>query len=103
MKNKKLSCNTANETAHQIEHTHFNTLNPQRNRLLNHLQQKNHISTDEARTVLDIMHPAARIKELRAIGYLIICQRAPIINTRGIRHNMGVYTYIGKNEEIKHV
>ncbi|MEO6561663.1 MAG: helix-turn-helix domain-containing protein [Nitrosospira sp.] len=53
-------------------HTKFtgNDLHSQRMRLLARLREAN-VSTTEARYELDIMHPAARIQELREQGNLI--------------------------------
>jgi hypothetical protein len=47
-----------------------NSAQEQRTRLLDSLRQRS-ISTIEARRELDIMHPAARIMELRRDGYQI--------------------------------
>lgn len=49
----------------------FNSTASQRQRILAHLKKHKSITTIEARSVLDILHPAGRIKELIAKGYFI--------------------------------
>ncbi len=44
----------------------------QRARLLAYLYANNSISTIEARSILDILAPAPRIKELREVGHKIV-------------------------------
>jgi hypothetical protein len=44
----------------------------QRQRLIDHLEQHNEITTIEARELYDIMSPAPRIMELKARGYNIV-------------------------------
>ena len=58
----------------------------QRMRLLARLRETN-VSTTEARRELDIMHPAARIQELREQGNLInTVTIAEHTSSQGIRH-----------------
>ena len=47
-----------------------NDVHSQRMRLLARLHEAN-VSTTEARSKLDIMHPAARVQELREAGHVI--------------------------------
>jgi len=47
----------------------------QRARLIAHLRQHGRITTLEARANLDVLHPAARIQELREAGENIITYR----------------------------
>ena|SRR5690606_38611130 len=49
---------------------HPNSTTAQRTRLINRLKQ-GPLSTFDARTELDVMHPAARVQELREQGYHI--------------------------------
>jgi hypothetical protein len=70
-KNKKAA--GGNQTAFKTKHptdTAINT-NAQRQRLLAALRKGN-ISTLDARRELDILHPAARVQELREAGHHII-------------------------------
>ena len=60
----------------------------QRDRLLEWLQHAP-ISTLEARKELDIMHPAARIQELRERGYIITTFRT-YANTISATHRVSV-------------
>jgi hypothetical protein len=69
-------------------HTKFtgNDLHSQRMRLLARLREAN-VSTTEARRELDIMHPAARVQELRKQGNLInTVTIAEHTSSQGIRH-----------------
>jgi hypothetical protein len=57
--------------------TRTNT-NHQRKLILGHLQTNNSLITLQARIELDVMHPAARVQELREQGHNIITHRAII-------------------------
>ena len=75
------------KAAHRT-HSKFNgnDLHSQRMRLLARLREAN-VSTTEARRELDIMHPAARIQELREQGNLInTVTIAEHTSSQGIRH-----------------
>jgi hypothetical protein len=48
----------------------------QRQRILDHLRNHGPLTTLAARRELDVMHPAARVQELRARGYRIITDAA---------------------------
>ncbi len=52
-----------------------NSVQCQRVILLNHLKEFGRINTVDARQKLDIMHPAARIQELREGGNNIVTHR----------------------------
>lgn len=73
----KLSANTANQ--HQ--------------RLLDYLVLNHQITTLEARQKLDVMHPAARIQELREEGHNIITHRT-IEDTPLGRHRIARYVLL---------
>lgn len=62
----------------------------QQARLLAALRQ-NPITTIEAREVLAIMHPAGRIKELRAQGYEIVTLWQTDSDVSKTRHRVGLY------------
>ncbi len=68
----------------------------QRQRLLKYLQEKGSATTLEARRNLDIMHPAARISELRHIeGYNIDLHWVVEQTSQGIDHRIGKYILRG--------
>lgn len=55
------------------------------------LEQWPTISTLEARQVLDILHPAGRIKELRDEGHTILTLWADEWTEAGVLHRVGLY------------
>ena len=69
-----------------------NTLS-QKKRLLDYLRLHNRITTVEARTALDVMHPAARVQELKADGHDIITYRR-VIHTGMGSHRVGEYVLL---------
>ncbi len=62
----------------------------QRARLLAALRRDS-LTTLEARQKHDIMHPAARVMELRAMGYDIQTLRVPDLTAEGHVHNVARY------------
>lgn len=66
------------------------SITAQQARLLAALRQ-NPITTIEAREVLAIMHPAGRIKELRAQGYEIVTLWQTDSDVSKTRHRVGLY------------
>lgn len=58
------------QSAYQQYAVSFSSYANQRLRLLERLKQ-GPLTTNDARYYLEIMHPAGRIKELRALGYII--------------------------------
>jgi hypothetical protein len=62
----------------------------QRKRLLEALQNRS-LTTLEARRELDVMHPAARIMELRKKGHDIQTVRVPDLTREGFAHNVARY------------
>jgi len=65
----------------------------QRTRLLDYLREHQRVTTLEARTELDIMHPAARIQELREAGNNIITYRR-VVNTGVSNHKIAEYVLV---------
>ena len=63
----------------------------QRLAILSYLQQGNRLSTLHAREFLGIMHPAARVMELRADGYNIITHNRQDADVTGTRHQVAEY------------
>ena len=62
----------------------------QRARLLEALRTTS-LTTLEARRLLDVLHPAARIMELRRQGYDIQTVRVPDLTAEGRAHNVARY------------
>lgn len=67
-----------------------NSLASQRSRLLDALRKKP-LTTIEVRRTLDILHPGARIKELRDAGNLIVTFWTHDFTSGGRRHRVGKY------------
>lgn len=74
-------------------HLYDTSANAQRQRLLNWLIQNGTVNTMFARDRLNIMMPAARIKELRDIGHNITTDRI-VINDRDGRPHYNVARYV---------
>ena len=65
----------------------------QRRRLLHELERRP-ISTLQARTELDIFHPAARVQELRELGYKIHTHRRTIETDKGRHSKVAEYVLL---------
>ena len=94
-KNKGLVAQTTNPqttTKHKAKFTD-NSTNNQRAKLLDYLQEHGSITTAEARDNLDVMSPAPRIMELKALGYLINTVADNWISDHGINHK-GIARYV---------
>ncbi len=70
-------------------HTNSNDIQSQRMRILDWLTTKP-LTTIQARTELDIMHPASRILELRAQGHNIVTHWEIIHTSKG-KHRIAKY------------
>lgn len=66
----------------------------QADRSLEALQLLNSLTTQDLRQELDIMHPAGRVKELRARGYDIQTHWDNYPTACGKKHRMARYVYI---------
>lgn len=73
-----------------------NSAHNQRLKILDWLLEKGSISTAQARENLDIMSPAARIKELREAGYQIVTVWDEWTSDFGIKHRIGRYVLTQK-------
>lgn len=71
-----------------------NSLKSQRARLLSYLRKHKSISTIEAREKLDVMHPAARIMELKSQGHDIFTDKNYESTFFGGKHKCGRYILI---------
>ena len=72
-------------------HSHSNTADAQRARLLAALR-RHPVTTIEARRELDILCPAARVLELRRAGVLILTHWATEATDCGKTHRVARYT-----------
>ncbi len=65
----------------------------QKQRLLAYLKQHGRITTLEARTNLDMFHPAARIQELKGQGHHIVTYRRMVNSGLG-NHKIAEYVLL---------
>lgn len=65
-------------------------------RLLRYLREHGSVSTLEARNRLHIMHPAARVLELRRQGYGIVTTWDVLRSADGAEHRIGRYLLQGQ-------
>jgi hypothetical protein len=70
----------------------------QRARILYYLQNHRALTTLEARHPLNVMHPAARVMELRKRGYNITTNRRKDADTQGRLHSVGEYVLMPGGE-----
>ena len=75
-----------------------NSLHNQRQKLMNWFFEHGSITTPEAREELDIMHPAGRIRELKARGHDIGTVWDSWTSEHGIKHRIGRYVLVKKNQ-----
>ncbi|MFU8790344.1 MAG: helix-turn-helix domain-containing protein [Methylobacter sp.] len=52
--------------------------------MIDYLQKHNRLTTIEARLKLDVMHPAARVQELKASGFNIVTHKRHVDNHRKV-------------------
>ncbi len=76
-----------------------NTTAAQRARLLEYLQLHQKITTLEARSDLDVMHPAGRVQELREEGLDIITHRRIDHTSEGKPHRVAEYVLMGGKQQ----
>lgn len=93
-KNKGLAATTTNPqtTKHKAKFTD-NSTNNQQAKLLDYLIEHGSITTAQARKELDVMSPAPRIMELKALGYSIVTLCDNWISDHGINHR-GIARYV---------
>ena len=94
-KNKGLAAQTTNPKTTTKTKPKFNdnSTNNQQAKLLDYLQEHGSITTAIARKELDVMSPAPRIMELKALGYLIVTVCDNWISDHGINHK-GIARYV---------
>lgn len=71
------------------------TKTAQRARLLQALRTQNGVTTSEAREALAVMHPAGRVRELRAEGHPIATRMGWVEDGAGVRHRQATYVLTG--------
>ena len=92
------------EASTEAEATHAgsepvnNSTGQQRQRILNYLQRGNRLTTLCARESLGIMHPAARVMELRKTGYNIVTNIRTGPDVTGTRHSVAEYVLLSGSE-----
>jgi len=74
------------------KHKYSTNVKSQRKRILEWLSTKP-LTTLQARTELDIMHPAARIQELKAQGNNI-CTHWETVDTGKVKHRVASYVLL---------
>lgn len=70
----------------------------QRLAILSYLQQGNRLTTLTAREELGIMHPAARVMELRKAGYKIVTHIRTGPDITGTKHSVAEYVLVSGSE-----
>jgi hypothetical protein len=93
------ACGAGNAADENEQLPHSNGAAQQRARLLRHLQHHGQIDTLTARRKLDILMPAARVFELRAMGHLISLVWVVRETECGKPHRVGLYVWGGSGEE----
>lgn len=94
---KKKADQQASPKHSSVENT---TTQAQRARLLDALEL-GPITTIDARSRLNIMMPAARVKELRSLGHPIVTHLRDLYDEHGRRHSrVAVYYLAGRGQEV---
>lgn len=107
MKNAPTVENSQSTKNNQIEPIQYNTDSTnvlplsaaaQRARILEHLQHHRALTTLQARHLLNVMHPAARVMELRKRGYNIVTSRREDADSEGRLHRVAEYVLLPGGE-----
>ena len=94
---KKIAPGFRTEAIQTINAKHKgNDAETQANRSLEAFQLFHSLTTQDLRQELDIMHPAGRVKELRARGFEIQTLWDDYPTACGKKHRMARYVYMGK-------
>ncbi len=93
---KKIAPGFRTEAIQKINEKHKgNDAETQANRALEAFQMLISLTTQDLRQDLDIMHPAGRIRELRARGYDIQTHWQNYPTACGKLHRMALYVFMG--------
>ncbi|WP_434108009.1 helix-turn-helix domain-containing protein [Paraburkholderia caffeinilytica] len=91
--NKKAAAQTS--AAKEIFNAQYsNDAAAQRNRIFEFLRQHGSLSTLDARHLIDVMHPAARVMELRSAGHQIATIWSHETTSEGGAHRVARYYLI---------
>lgn len=94
---KKIAPGFRTEAIQKINEKHKgNDAVTQANRSLDAFRLFTSLTTQDLRQDLDIMHPAGRVKELRARGFEIQTHWDDYPTACGKKHRMARYVYMGK-------
>ena len=95
---KKMTPGFRTEAIQNINANHKgNDATTQANRALAAFQLLHSLTTQDLRQDLDIMHPAGRVKELRAQGFELITHWDNCPTACGKKHRMARYVYVASN------
>ncbi|CAE6862111.1 hypothetical protein R69658_07669 [Paraburkholderia aspalathi] len=89
-KNKK-AASLAGAAQIKSQSKYSNDADSQRSRLLEFLRKRGSLSTIDARHLIDVMHPAARVMELRRAGYSIVTVWTHATTPEGGIHRVARY------------
>jgi len=92
---KKINHTATHYSNSQSKQRYSNSSSSQRTRILKYFENCPRLSTLEARQLLGIMHPSARIMELRQTGWLIDTHWVHEPDANGVPHRIGLYLYKG--------
>lgn len=90
MMNKKSPAQNCNPGSSKHFKPNDNTLHAQRARILDWLLGGESLTTLQARNMLNVMHPAGRVRELRMMGWSIKTSWA-VVCTLKSRHRVAKY------------
>jgi hypothetical protein len=94
---KKIAPGFRTEAIQKINEKHKgNDAVTQANRALEAFQLLDSLTTQDLRQDVDIMHPAGRVKELRARGFEIQTHWTDYPTACGKKHRMARYVYMGR-------
>lgn len=97
---KKIAPGFRTEAIQKINQKHKgNDAETQANRSLEAFQVLASLTTQDLRQDLDIMHPAGRVKELRARGFDIQTHWDNYPTACGKMHRMARYVYVSRTQE----
>ncbi|MHB1292600.1 MAG: helix-turn-helix domain-containing protein [Sulfuricella sp.] len=81
------------ESKSDTNHHNGNSADSQRSRILEWFRTCNTLTTLQARQQLDVMHPAARVQELKSLGYRIDTVWTTDTTQEGKAHRVAKYVY----------
>ena len=91
----KMNADKAGQNTSVQNDTRANSAFAQRQRIAEWFKASNSLTTEDARRNLDIMHPAGRIRELRARGFEIMTVWENYPTVGGNLHRMARYVFMG--------